>query len=102
VISNSIEIIKTLRQYPHPADFFKDKLPEYVRESGDSFIQVRRAFHEIMGYPVGINAGKYQEKLFDVHLMSLINALRELEEQGKVERKTRGLWIWRENGGENE
>jgi len=79
----------------------KDRLPEYVRESGDQYIQVRRAFHEILGYPVGIHAGRYKDSILGIHLMSLINALRELEEQGRVERKARGLWIWKENGGEN-
>ena len=102
MISNSIETIKTLRQYPHPADFFKDKLPEYVKKSNDQYIQVRRAFHEILGYPVGIHASRYEEELFGVHLMSLINALRELENQGKVERRGHGVWVWKENGGENE
>jgi len=101
MISNSIETIKILRRYSHPADFFIDRLPEYASENG-KFIQVRRAFHEIMGYPVGIHAGKYQEKLFGVHLMSLINALRKLESQGKVERRGRGRWVWKGNGGENE
>ena len=101
-MEDGFEIIKRLREYSCPADFFKDRLPEYVKKSNDQYIQVRRAFHEILGYPVGIHASRYEEELFGVHLMSLINALRELESQGKVERRGHGVWVWKENGGENE
>jgi len=100
-MEDGFEIIKRLREYSCPADFFKERLPEYVAKTGDQYIQVRRAFHELMGYEAGIHAGVYKEKLFGVHLMSLINALRELERQGKVQRRSQGVWIWKD-GGENE
>jgi len=97
-MEDGIETIKRLRKYPHPADFFKDRLPEYVKKSNDQYIQVRRAFHEILGYPVGVHAGKYKDSIFGIHQMSLINALRQLEQEGKVERRTQGVWVWKENG----
>lgn len=100
-MNNVAETIKNLRKYPHAADFFKDMLPSYVNETGECFIQVRRAFHELMGLPVGIHAGRYREEIFGVHLMSLINALRELEDQGKVQRRGRGVWVWK-NGGKKQ
>jgi len=98
---NSAETINFLPQYrDRPADFFIDRLPAYASENG-RFIQVKRAFHEILGYPVGIHAGRYRESILGVHLMSLVNALRQLEQEGKVERRGHGIWIWKENGGEN-
>ena len=100
-MGDSFETIKTLRQYSHPADFFKERLPNYVSKTGECVIQVRRAFYEIIGLPVGIHASRYREEIFGIHLMSLINALRQLESEGKVERRGRGLWIWK-NGGKNE
>ena len=103
MVSNSIETIKRLREYSCPADFFKESLQSYVNETGEHFIQIRRTFHEILGYPAGIHAGRYRESILGVHLMSLVNALRDLEEEGRVERKGKGLWVWKEkNGGENE
>ena len=95
---DNFEIIKNLRQYEHPADFFYKKLPEYVEKNGE-FIQVKRAFHEILGFPVGVHAGQYQERIFGIHIMALTNALRKLRGEGKVEMRSQGVWIWK--GGEN-
>jgi len=98
MINNSVEIIKDLRGYSQPADFFIDRLPEYVRENGE-FISVKRAFHELLGYEAGIHAGKYQSRIFGVHIMALTNALRKLREEGQVEMRSQGVWVWK--GGKN-
>jgi len=98
-MENSVEIIKDLRGYSHPADFFIDRLPEYANENGN-FIKVKRAFHELLGHEAGIHAGRYQNRIFGVHIMALTNALRKLREEGKVEMRSRGVWIWK--GGKND
>jgi len=97
---NSAETIKILAQYrDHPADFFIDRLPEYARENGN-FIKVKRAFHELLGYGAGIHAGRYRDRIAGVHIMALTNALRKLREEGKVEMRSQGVWIWK--GGEKQ
>ncbi|MEA3485786.1 MAG: hypothetical protein U9R03_03655 [Candidatus Aerophobetes bacterium] len=95
------EIIKDLAYYrQHPANFFYERLPEYIEENG-RFIQVKRAFHEILNYPVGIHAGRYQERIFGIHIMALTNALRQLRKEEKVEMRSQGVWVWVENDGKN-
>ena len=95
---NRTETIKTLHEYSHPADFFYEKLPEYVSKHG-VFIKVKRAFHELLGYPTGIHASRYRDRIFDIHIMSLTNALRKLEREGVVEKRSQGVWIRKGNGG---
>ena len=95
---NNFEIIKNLRKYNQPADFFYERLPEYASENGN-FIKVRRAFQELLGCGVGIHADRYRDRIAGIHIMSLTNALRKLRDEGKVEMRSQGLWIWK--GGEN-
>ena len=104
---NRAEIIKNLRRYSSPCEFFiKEGIPRYLaKHNGDGrqlYINIRRAFNEILGYPVGIHAGKYKDKILGVHIMALTNALRKLEKEGMVKRRSQGIWIWVGNGGKNE
>ena len=101
---NRVETIKKLAQYDNPCEFFlKEGIPRYIaKHNGDGrrlYINTKRAFHEIMGYPVGIHASNYRDRIWGIHIMSFVNALRILREEGKVEQRSRGIWIWKGNGG---
>ena len=103
---NRAEIIKNLRQYSSPCEFFiKEGIPRYItKHNGDGrqlYINIRRAFHEILGYPIGIHASNYRDRIWGIHIMSFVNALRILREEGKVEQRSHGIWIWKGNGGKN-
>jgi len=96
---NNIESIKILRKYEHPANFFIDRIPEYVKKSGDEYICVQRAFNEIMGMTAGVHAAKYRERIWNIHMMSLVAALKKLEKMGLVKRWGPGVWKWIGNNG---
>lgn len=102
---NVVETIKRLRQYSCPSEFFlKEGIPKYLEKHNGKkavlYINIKRAFDEILGYPVGIHAGKYKDRILGIHIiMALTIALRKLEKEGIVKRRSQGIWIWVGNGG---